>query len=103
MRQPFAQQQIESQWRDKASAALSKHDEEGYRSAIVNLRVLQVLGVARAQQWSSWKSRSVCKYIQKTFENMTIVELTLVNDQGIEELIDHAGTGFDRHARRAGK
>ena len=103
MRQPFAQQQVESMWRNKASAALDRRDEEGYRSAIVNLRVLQVLSIARSQQWSSWKSRAVSKYVQKTFESMTIVELTLVDDEGTEDLIIHAGQGFDRHARRTGR
>jgi len=103
MRQPFAQQQIESMWKEKASTALDRGDESGYRAASVNLRVMQVLWTARAQQWSSWKSRSVSKYVQKTFETMSLAELSVINDQAVEELIDHAATGFDSHARRAGK
>ena len=103
MRQPFAQQQIESGWREKARAAIGRGDEDAYRLANVNLRVMQVLWIARAQQWSSWKSRSVSKYIQKTFESMSIAELSIINDEAVEELIDHAAAGFDSHARRAGR
>ena len=103
MRQAFNQQRIESVWKEKASAALDRRDEDGYRSAIVNLRVVQVLYIARGQQWSSWKSRSVSKYIQKVFEGMTIAELSIVNDGSVQELIDHAAQGFDRHARRGGR
>ncbi len=103
MRQPFAQQQIESVWKEKASAALDRRDEEGYRSATVNLRVMQTLSIARRENWSSWKSRAVSKYIQKTFESMTIAELSVINDQAVAELIDHAAEGFNRHARRAGR
>ncbi len=103
MRQAFHQQQIESVWKEKASAALDRRDEDAYRLANVNLRVMQVLWVARAQQWSSWKSRAVSKYIQKTFESMTIAELSVINDQAVAELIAHAGQGFDRHTRRAGR
>ncbi len=64
---------------------------------------MQVLSIARAQQWSSWKSRAVSKYIQKTFESMTIAELSVINDQAVQELINHAAAGFDNHARRAGR
>jgi len=103
MRQPFAQQQIESGWRKKASDAIGRGDEDTYRLANVNLRVMQALSIAHAQQWSSWKSRAVSKYIQKTFESMTIAELSLINDQAVAELIDHAAAGFDRHTRRAGR
>ncbi len=103
MRQPFAQQQIESGWREKAKAAIGRGDEDAYRLAHVNLRVVQVLYIARHEDWSSWKSRAVSKYIQKTFESMTIAELSIVNDQAVAELIDHAAAGFDRHARRAGR
>ena len=90
MRQAFNQQQIESGWREKAKAALDRRDEDGYRSAIVNLRVMQTLWTARHENWSSWKSRSVCKYVQKTFESMTIAELSIVNDEAVQELISHA-------------
>ncbi len=103
MRQPFAQQQIESVWKEKARAAIGRGDEDAYRLANVNLRVVQVLYIARHENWSSWKSRSVCKYVQKTFETMTIAELSVINDQAVQELIDHAAAGFDSHARRAGK
>ena len=103
MRQAFHQQQIESVWKEKASAALDRRDEDGYRLAIVNLRVTQTLLTARRENWTSWKSRAVSKYIQKTFESMTIAELSIVNDEAVEELIIHAATGFDKHARRAGR
>ncbi len=103
MRQAFNQQQIESGWRKKASAALGRGDEDAYRLANVNLRVMQVLYIARREDWSSWKSRAVSKYIQKTFESMTIAELSLINDGAVEELISHAAAGFDNHARRAGR
>ncbi len=103
MRQAFNQQRIESVWKEKASAAIDRRDEDGYRSAMVNLRVVQVLYIARHENWSSWKSRSVCKYVQKTFETMSIAELSVVNDQAVQDLIDHAATGFDSHARRAGR
>ena len=41
--------------------------------------------------------------IQKTFENMTIAELSVISDRAVEELIDHAAAGFDRHTQRAGR
>lgn len=100
MRQLFGQEQAEIVWREKAKDAIGRGDEDAHRLAIVNLRVLQTLWTARQENWSSWKSRAVCKYIRKTIENMAIVELALVNDQGIEELVDHAATGFDDFARR---
>ena len=103
MRQTFNQQRIESVWKEKASAAIDRRDEDGYRSAMVNLRVVQVLYIARHENWSSWKSRAVSKYIQKTFESMTIAELSVINDQAVEELIEHAAAGFDNHARRASR
>ncbi len=103
MRQPFAQQQIESVWREKAKVAIGQGDEDTYRLAIVNLRVLQTLWTARHENWSSWKSRAVCKYIKKAIEGMTIVEISLVSDESIEELISHAGQGFDAHTRRASR
>ncbi len=103
MRQAFNQQQIESVWKEKARAATGRGDEDAYRLANVNLRVTQTLLTARRENWTSWKSRAVSKYIQKTFESMTIAELSVINDQAVEELIDHAATGFDSHARRAGR
>jgi len=102
MRQAF-DRQIESNWAQKAAIALNNGDQDAYRLASVNHRVSQVLSMARRENWSSWKSRSVCKYIQKTFESMTVAELAATNDRATEELIFHAATGFDRHARRAGR
>jgi len=102
MRQAF-DRQIESTWAEKAAIALKQGNQDAYRLASVNHRVYQVVSMARRENWSSWKSRSVCKYIQKTFESMTIAELSAINDRAVEELIDHAAAGFDRHTRRAGR
>ena len=96
MRQPFAQQQIESGWREKAKVAIGRGDEDAYRLANVNLRVFQVLGLARAQQW---------KQLEKPgrLQSMTIAELSIVNDESVQELISHAAQGFDSHTRRASR
>ncbi len=73
---------------------------DAYRLAAVNHRVAQTIAIASREGWSSWKTRSICKYVTKVFESMTTVELSTIGDQAVEELIAHAAEGFDAHARR---
>lgn len=91
---------LEAGWEAKEDAALKSGDHDGYREATVNRRVVQVLATARREGWSSWKSRSVAKYIGKTFQNMTMAELGMISEEACAELTKHAGAGFDDFARR---
>ena len=98
--QQFYEQRIATMWKEKEDAALDEGDFVAYRSAAVNHRVVQTIAVAKREGWDSWKTHSVCKYIQRTFENMVVAELASIEDQGVHELITHASEGFDAHARR---
>ena len=55
---------------------------DAYRLA-VNHRVAQTIAIASRAGWSSWKTRSICKYISKVFENMAIAELSTIRDQAV--------------------
>lgn len=94
------QQSMDGAWQQKAAAAIKSGDFDAYRDANVNLRVGQTIGLASREGWSSWKTRSVCKYITKVFQNMAVVELVMIDDQAVQELITHVSEGFDAHARR---
>lgn len=94
------EQQVEAKWEATEHAAFEKRDMNGYREAVVNRRVVQVLNLARRDAWSSWKTRSVAKYVGKTFQNMVLAELTMISEEAVRELVDHAAAGFDDFARR---
>lgn len=96
----FKERQAIANWAQQESAALARADLVAYRMFAVNHRVAQTIAVANSEGWYSWKERSVCKYMTKTFENMAIAELSAISDQAVHELIAHASEGFDSHARR---
>jgi len=99
VRQVF-EQQLEAMWEAKENAALTARNMDAYREAVVNRRVVQVLAMSRREAWSSWKTRSVAKYIGKTFQNMVLAELTMISEEAVTELVEHAGVGFDDFSRR---
>ena len=98
--QQFLEQRLFAAWEKQETDALERKDADAYRLAAVNHRVAQTIAVASREGWSSWKSRSVCKYMTKVFQNMTIAELSTISDEAVHELIAHASEGFDAHARR---
>lgn len=91
---------LEAGWEAKEDAALKSGDHDAYREATVNRRVVQVLATARREDWSSWKTRSVSKYVGKTFQNMVLAELSMISEEAVRELVEHAASGFDDFARR---
>lgn len=98
--QQVIDQKIEAGWEAKEDAAIKSGDHDAYREATVNRRVVQVLVTSRRESWSSWKTRSVCKYVGKTFQNMSLAELTMISEEAVGELVTHAALGFDDFARR---
>ena len=101
--QQFIDQQFSSGWEDQGNKALDLGDMNAYRLATVNQRVAETIAIAQRQRWSSWKTRSVCKYIGKAFENMALAELTSISDAAVVELIAHASDGFDAFEARRNK
>ena len=104
--QQFNDQQVSSVWEVQANKAFDSGDMDKYRWGTVNRWVARTIAIAKRQGWSSWKTRSVCKYITKVFENMAIAELASISDAAAVELITHASDGFDafearRNQRRA--
>jgi len=71
--------------------------------AALNRRMAQVVGIAKANGWRAWKRNAVSKYIRTMLQGMSRVEMVAADNDTIEELVQHAAEGFDRHARRAGR
>ena len=92
--------QIAAGWEAKGDAALGRGDMVAFREACVNRWAAQTLATAKREGWGSWKTRAVCKYVAKVVQNMTLVELSILNDQAARELVEHAASGFDDFARR---
>ncbi len=101
--QQFIDQQVSSPWEDQANKALDRGDMNAYRLATVNRWVAETIAIGKRQGWSSWKTRSVCKYIAKVFENMVIAELSSISNAAVVELIAHASDGFDAFEARRNK
>lgn len=80
MRQMF-EQQLVKMWDEKEDAALDSGDPDAYCLAAVNRRVAQTIAIASREGWSSWKTRSISKYVTKGFESMAKVELSTIRDQ----------------------
>jgi len=92
--------ELAATWEYQGAQALNRGDTVKYRLAVVNHRVAQTMAVATRERWTTWKTRSVCKYIGKVVDTMAIVELTAVSDEDVLDLITHASEGFDAFAQR---
>jgi len=91
---------ITSQWDERARVAMDRGDIDGYRLASVNARVALTMATGEDEEWGSWKTRAVCRYVTKVFERMTTAELSGIGTNEVEELIQHAAEGLDRWAAK---
>jgi len=101
--QKFTQKVVETRLAQLEDEAIERGDTAGYMDAALNRRMAQVVGIAKANEWRAWKRNAVSKYIRTMLQGMSRVEMAAADSDSIEEMVEHAADGFDRHAQRAGR
>ncbi len=70
------------------------------RDGMIDRRMIAVAGFALDADWGIAKRKGVANYVRKVLAPMTPGELALMMPTKLQELVEHAATGYERFVAR---